>query len=168
MSPLVARVGRWAPQGLPEMGRLLTLQHHLLVLHGDDSGHRPCHLTLVTAAALAGKEGLRPCRGRVLTSSPTSPTNEGLWGAGPEALEAQAHEWSYMTKGLPSSPSWPQYPQQTKVTKIGTLLGSKAQEGDPQTWRSFMVYAEDQRKPWQPGLCLLFFPRDLGRDAVPA
>lgn len=55
LSPLVAGVGSPAPQGVPEVGRLLTLQHCFLVLLGDDRDYCPCHLPLITAAALAGK-----------------------------------------------------------------------------------------------------------------
>lgn len=56
LSPLVAGVGSPASQGLPEVRRLLTLQHRFLLLPRDGSDHRPRHLTLVAAAALAHKE----------------------------------------------------------------------------------------------------------------
>lgn len=79
LSPLVAGVGRPPPQSLPEVGRLLTLQHYLHILPGDDGDHRPRHLTLVTAAALQGRKlGQALQRERASPPAPQPPLM-GAW-----------------------------------------------------------------------------------------
>lgn len=80
LSPLVAGVGSPASQGLPEVGRFLTLQHRFLVLPRDGSDHRTRHLTLVTAAALADKELGQALRGRGLHLQPHLPHSQGTLG----------------------------------------------------------------------------------------
>ena len=98
------------------------------------------------------RAGSGPEGGGVFTSSPTSPTHRGLWGAGPESQEAKADVRARMSKGsrLPPSQDW----DLLLVQRIGW---------GPQARGSFVVY-EHWRKLWQTGLGLLFLPlRDLGR-----
>ena len=79
LSPLVAGVGRPAPQSLPEVGRLLTLQDYFHVFPGNDGDQGPRHLTLVTAAALEGrKPGQALQRERASPPAPHPPLT-GAW-----------------------------------------------------------------------------------------
>lgn len=60
--PLVTGIGGPASEGFPEVERLLTLEHRLLVIPWEDSDHCPRHLTLVPMTALASRSWVKLCR----------------------------------------------------------------------------------------------------------